>query len=60
MDRQANWIDVSSFEDAGFEVELDVNAREGAPHQWRHRPRCFTDEACAEWEFGQPPQKSPA
>jgi hypothetical protein len=53
---EPRWIEIASL-GSEYDEELDVNAREGSPQQYRHRPTSFTGEPQFEWRFGWAPVK---
>lgn len=52
---QPEWINITTFQHRGYEVELDSRARETSPKQYRHRKMSFTGDVQTEWKYGMPP-----
>lgn len=54
--QEPQWLDMTTFDRQGYEVQLDARAEPGSEWEWRHRPAVHTGENLFEWHPGQPPK----
>lgn len=55
---EPEWIDITTFENAAYVVQLDVRAEPGSKWEYRYQERRFTGNTIQQWHPGLPPRSA--